>query len=186
MNPGEYFSDHYINDLRLFAGGSDMPTHGPFGLLCGLTIGMIFEPNKIGEYSDPVGFLCSLYALNLLNQGIYTYFPEYHSRWLSRVAPFVDVRTCYAGHGGFYNHPDAIIRFARNPSYIPRAKPMPIDDQLGSYVSFFLNRYLPDLMTQGSHGTTIEGDHHFTSSALTNRLMRDPDCTELQLMHISY
>ena len=38
MNPGEYFSNHYINDLRLFADGSDTPSHGPFGLLCGLTI----------------------------------------------------------------------------------------------------------------------------------------------------
>ena len=173
MLPSEYLPTQYLHDLSIFNGGKELPEHGPFWMLCGMTIGNLFEPEKRFLFTNPSGFLCSLYALNLLNQGIYTYFPDLLNQWSSKVIPFVDIRGCHSGHGGFTHAPNSILTFSRNPSYIPRARPIELDKDIMDYTQYFFFAYLPTIF-DGQEGRSLE------PSILLDYLKSDPSCLELQ------
>jgi hypothetical protein len=167
--PSLYFPDQYLNDLRAFNQGMEVPEHGPFWKLCGMTAGNLFEPEKVKHFGSPSDFLCCLYFLNLLNQGIYTYYRERHSDWLNICAPFVDILGCSYGHGGWTHSPDSILRFARNPSYIPRAQPVEItSEQLRSYTQFFFFEYLESIFA-------TQHQQLFNSGELLKQLQVDAD-----------
>jgi hypothetical protein len=171
MNAVKYFPDRYRADLQFFAEG-DIPHHGPFWMLCGMTLGRVFEPGNIDKYTDPACFLCVLYELNLLNQGIYTYFPEDHPLWIATCEPFPDIRGCSYGHGGFTHAPASILRFSDDPRYIPGARPIPISHQkLCEFTDFFVRNYLPVVCEQSPFRA-------LTSLALVERLVSDGDCPE--------
>ena len=87
MKQNDYFPAQYLADLAVFA-DQRVPQHGPFSSLCAWTLSRLFEPGSIKKYVAPVAFLCVLYNLNLLNQGIHTYFQQDHHCWLKVCAPF--------------------------------------------------------------------------------------------------
>lgn len=172
MSPKTYFPSQYLLDLATFANSQAVPSSGPFWMLCGMTAGNLFEPDKRRQFIGPTEFLCCSYALNLLDQGIYQYFPHLHKAWRSHVAPFVDIRGCHHGHGGWTHRPSSIIVFAEDPSYIPRAKPIEIRADLPSYITYFLYEYAPSILSSATADS-------FDPSMLLRQLQLDPDCIEL-------
>ena len=171
MNAVKYFPDCYRADLRFFAEGGILH-RGPFRALCGMTLERVFEPGNIDKYSDPACFLCVLYELNLLNQGIHAYFPEDHPRWITTCEPFPDIRGCSYGHGGFTHAPASILRFSDDPSYIPGARPIHISrERLREFTDFFVRNYL-SVVCEQSHFRAL------TPLALVERLVSDGDCPE--------
>ena len=172
MSPIEYFPALYRCDLAVFAGSAEIPLHGPFGALCGMTVGNLFEPAKRNAFKSASGFLCTQYALNLLDQAVYTYHPSLLSTWRLRVDPFVDIRGCHAGHGGWTHQPRSVLAFARRPSHVPRAQPVELEDELPAYVRFFFFDYLPSVLDAANHESISPTD-------LLGALQRDPDCNEI-------
>jgi hypothetical protein len=174
-SPHDYFPLAYCEDLKAFSGASKVPSHGPFGLLCGRTMGALFEPANRDKYRSATGFLCTLYCLNLLHQGIYTHFPSAFNVWAIRVAPFVDARGCTHAHGGWNGLPNAILAFAQDPSYIPSAVPVHIENSdLSQYLSYFLFEYLPTVLP------SYESMHLVDPTELLSRLRGDDDCAEIR------
>ena len=170
MNPSSYFPEHYRADLRVFAGNT-VPAHGSFGVLCGMTLGNVFEPGRREQYVGPEDFLCALYYLNVLSQGIYTYFPMDHAAWLANSESFPDVRACNHHHGGV-SKPGDILRFARHPEYVTGAQALDLPVQLlCSYRDFFMQTYIPDRCTRGLFT-------ELNARALLERLRQDADCPE--------
>ena len=145
MSPQEYFPSIYRDDLRIFADWKNLtiPDYGPFDQLCGWTVGALFEPTQRIKYASPSDFICCLYALNLLNQSLYSMHGDYYYEWCAKSEPFIDSRGCKSGHGGFTSAPNSILRFARDPSYVPRATQVDIsNEQIMIYLDYFCAEYL--------------------------------------------
>lgn len=168
MQPNVYFPAKYHTDLRVFSNG-EVPTHGPFWMLCGWTLGGFLEPGRIKQYDSPEGFLCSIYQLNLLHQGIYTYFREDYPKWTALCEPFPDLRGCHSHHGGV-SSPASLINFVKNPSYTLGSKPLYLTDELLlEFTDYFFHHYLRSLCQKGKFV-------HLSSDGLAARLRGDPDC----------
>ena len=173
MVPIEYFPKHYLDDLKKFDENPEIPSHGPFSLLCGMTMGNLFSPSRRGTYSSPTDFLCCLYSLNLVNQGIYTYNRNLHGYWSQYSVPFLDCRGCSHGHGGWTNTPNSILRFSEDPSFVTNAQPIEIPDyHLASYINYFVREYLPSIFERNNVFKIDIED-------LFGKLKTDPNCSEL-------
>ena len=165
-----YIQNDYLNDLRVFD-GDDIPQHGSFGMLCGMTMGKLFEPQNCSRFTNPSYFLCCLYELNLINQGIYTFRRDLHFEWQESSLPFLDCRGCDSGHGGWLCRPNAILTFAADPSYVPRATPVEISNELlKDFTKYFFEHYLVDVFDQ----TTLN------SNEFLARIIGDSSCPEVQ------
>ena len=176
MSPQEYFPSIYRNDLRVFSEWKSLtiPDYGPFDQLCGWTVGALFEPTQRIKYASPSDFICCLYALNLLNQSLYSMHSDYYYEWCAKSEPFIDSRGCKSGHGGFTSAPNSILRFARDPSYVPRATPVEIsNDQIQSYIRYFFNEYLNQKILSESFRK-----EDFVK--FIEMLESDPDCDKLK------
>jgi hypothetical protein len=175
MEPATYFYQHYGDDLKVFA-EDRVPLHGPFEGLCGMTLGRVFEPEYRKRYAAPDHFLCVVYFLNVLYQGVHAYFRSDYALWTSLSEPFPDVRnTC--GHGGV-SKPVDILRFARDPGYVPRATPLDLPKSLlAAYQGFFRHTYVPRLCELGRSGGGFEA---LNPGALWERLSEDLDTPEWQ------
>jgi len=172
VKPAAYFRQHYRSDLSVYSGTVVVPKHGPYWMLCGMTLGNVFEPGRPELFASAAGFLCTAYTLNLLNQGIYRYFRDDHLVWLATCPPFVDTRGCYSGHGGVTHTPNSIIRFAHDPSYIPGAMPIPLTKELlRKFGTFFIHDYLSEVRMRASFRT-------LTPTDLVNCLRSDASCPE--------
>lgn len=172
MKPAEYFPVHYQADLLIFGDGR-IPLHGPFLSLCGMTLSRLLEPDSIKKYIDPAAFLCVLYGLNLLNQGIHMYCREDHRRWLEVSAPFPNSRGCLY-HGNVTSSPSSVLKFAREPNGIRGGQPIDVPvERLNQFTEFFFRDYLPGLC-QGESFLTL------TSEKLAARLSADPGCPEFR------
>ena len=172
MKPEEYFPRHYSEDIRVFAIW-DVPPHGPFGVLCGWTLGRLFESGQPEKYADPEGFLCMLWLLNLAHQGIYTYFPIAYRRWLFFSEPFPNLRACVSFHGGL-STPGSLLLFARSPDYIPGAKPLELDDRrVRAFYQFFFDQYVGKFAQDACEGIP------FSLAELLTKLRNDPHCPEV-------
>ena len=170
MSPAEYFPDHYRIDLHVSTKGT-VPDHGPYWMLCGMTLGRLFEQGQPEKYTDPVAFLYTLYELNLIHQGIYKYFRGDYLHWLDVCEPFPDLRGCPSHHGGIFT-PDSLIHFAKDPSCVPRAKPLDLQDEIGrEFARFFLGTYLKNLCELAPFS-------RFTPSELVEHLRTDTSCAE--------
>ncbi len=170
MQSNIYFPERYRADLRIFS-NCEVPKHGPFWMLCGWTLGGLLEPGCVERYASPEGFLCSIYHLNLLHQGIYTYFREDYAKWIALCESFPDLRGCHSYHGGVRS-PASLINFAKRPSYIPGAKPLSLTDELlMEFNDYFFHQYLRALCQQ-------EKFIHLSSDGLAARLREDPACRE--------
>lgn len=170
MHPAEYFPKSYRSDLQVFTKGA-IPDHGPYWMLCGMTLGRLFEQGQPERYADPVAFLYVLYELNLIHQGIYKYFRGDYPRWLEVSDPFPDLRGCPSHHGGVFT-PDSLIRFAKDPSYVPRAKSLDFQDEQGQeFTCFFFGTYLRNLCESAPFS-------RFMSSELVELLKADPHCVK--------
>jgi hypothetical protein len=147
--PQNYFPQQYLGDLGTFCQGHSVPPHGPFWMLCGMTMGNLFEPQNRELFTNPADFLCCLYGLNRINEVIYNHFCHLHAYWCSKSAPFVDCTGCDHYHGGWLGNPDSILQFAQDPSYIPRARPVKIpEDRLQDFTQFFFFEYLPSIFSK--------------------------------------
>ena len=145
MSPQKYFPSIYRDDLRIFAGWKNLtiPDYGPFDQLCGWTVGALFEPTQRIKYASPSDFICCLYVLNLINQSLYSMHSDYYYEWCAKSEPFINSRGCKSGHGGFTSAPNSILRFAKDPSYVPRATPVAIsNEQIMIYLDYFCAEYL--------------------------------------------
>lgn len=170
MKPDEYFLSFYRADVRVFA-KEDVPFHGPFWMLCGRTLGRLFEPGQPEKYADPEGFLCMLWLLNLAHQGIYTYFPSSYWCWRAFCEPFPDLRACAYYHGGIFT-PGHLLSFAKDPSYVPRARSFDLEDnKVRAYFYYFFDEYLGRLAHLDPTG--------FSPSGLLDKLRNDPASTEV-------
>jgi hypothetical protein len=168
-----YFPLSYRSDLLVFA-EKDVPAHGPFGCLCGMTLGRVLEPSRPERYANAEDFLCTLYYLNLFHQGIHEYFSADHTNWLAHTESFPDIRACTYHHGGV-SKPGDIIRFARSPQYIPGAQSLRLPDQLlHEYATFFLREFVPGLCGRLQFRT-------LSANALREHLIHDRDCSEFSL-----
>lgn len=173
MEPNEYFPGSYRDDVRAFA-KTNVPAHGPFWMLCGRTLGRLFDPGQPEKYVDPEGFVCMLWLLNLAHQGIYTYFPQVYWQWMSFSESFPDLRGCPFYHGNLLT-PGSLLRFARDPGYIPHAKPLELDEKrVRAFFNFFFNDYL-----SGLNGQYPPGVRRFSPTELLAHLRNDPSCTEV-------
>lgn len=140
-------------------------------MLCGMTLGRLFQPGAPNKYADPAGFLCVLYELNLMHQGVYTYFPDDHHRWVSLSEPFPDLRGCPSHHGGVAT-PGSLLRFAEDPSYIPGAESILLQlERVQDFTHLLFQVYLPTL-------EQIADFAALSSSRLLTRLRADPDASE--------
>ena len=173
MEPHEYFPRHYRNDVHLFA-ETDVPPHGPFGLLCGWTLERLFAPGQPEKYADPEGFLCMLWLLNLAHQGMYTYFFNAYRRWLEFCEPFPDLRACPSHHGGLFT-PGHLLRYALVYRSMPGAITLELHEKrVHAFFNFFFNQYLGTLSQQGPYRTL-----RFSPMDLLAKLRADPDCAEV-------
>ena len=165
----DYIHNDYLRDLGRFY-GDGMPSHGSFGMLCGMTMTHLFAPKNRMKFISPEDFLCCLYALNLINQGLHVYYPEIHDEWLSKCLPFIDNRGCSAAHGGWTSEPYSILRIAKDPSNISKAKPVEIrHENLKGYIEYFMNDSFGDIFDTQS----------FNSQELIKKLKTDPSCYEI-------
>jgi hypothetical protein len=140
-------------------------------MLCGMTLGRVFEPGQPQRYADPAGFLCALYYLNLINQGVHSYFRADHPRWTTLCEPFPDLRGCSVHHGGV-SSPGEIIRFAKSPFYVTGAEPISVSEGLlRAYAVVFFRVYVPAICAR-------ERFELLSANALTRKLQSDPDCPE--------
>ncbi len=169
--PLNYISQHYLNDLRVFH-GEDIPQHGSFGMLCGMTMGKLFEPQCRVKFTSPSDFLCCLYELNLIYRGISRYYGNLRTDWIISNPPFIDCGGCSSGHGGWLRgQPNSILRFARDPSYVSGAQPVEItNEQLKGYTQYFL----------GDHLTKIFAREILDPDELLARLIEDPSSSEVR------
>ena len=175
MDAFSYFPVHYRSDLLVFA-EQDIPSSGPFWMLCGMTLGRVFEPGRPERYADPSGFLSVLYYLNLISQGVHTYFRADHGQWLALSEPFADVRGCPSHHGGV-SKPGSIIHFAKSPDYVSGAEPICLEDELlRGYAMLFFQSYIPGVCAK-AHFAALE------SKALAQHLLRDPGCPEFAVYY---
>lgn len=169
-----YSHEHYRHDLSVFCSRAikdiEVPEHGPFWMLCGMTMGCLYDPQNRDSFMSPSDFLCYLYELNIINQGIYTYYPTLHFEWCQSSLPFINSRGCSYGHGGWTSRPNAILHFAENPSYISGAKPVDISrNQLVNYTNSFFFDYLPNTLSR----------RILNPEELLAHLKEDPDCGEV-------
>ena len=68
---------------------------------------------------------------------------DYYYEWCAKSEPFINSRGCKSGHGGFTSAPNSILRFAKDPSYVPRATPVAIsNEQIMIYLDYFCAEYL--------------------------------------------
>ncbi|MGQ0652374.1 MAG: hypothetical protein ACT4P4_08930 [Betaproteobacteria bacterium] len=135
-----------------------------------MTLTRLFMPGQAVKYTNTAAFISTIYLLNLLNQGIYSYFRNDHHRWLSTVEPFPDIRGCCHAHGGVGHVPGTLLTFASNPSYIPGAVPIRIPRELfAELADFLVFTYLPN--------TCMSAD--LTPQRLIQRLIDDAECVEL-------
>lgn len=172
MKPTDYFPAQYLADLVVFT-DRRVPQHGPFSSLCGWALSGLFAPANIKKYVDPAAFLCVLYNLNLLNQGIHTYFQQVHHCWLKVCAPFPDSRGC-TYHGGVTSAPSSVLEFALDPSYIAGAQPIEVPKNvLAKFTKFFLSIYLTQLCE-------TERFLALSPRRLIDRLSTDADCPEFR------
>lgn len=159
--------EHYRSDLAVFCEAVEAPPEsGPFYTLCGLTMENLFRKHE--RFADPVGFMCVQYVLNLLDQGIHTCFPEFKDEWRHESPPFLDLRACHSGHGGFSRSPGSIVWFVRNRWELPEAATINWDQCIGLYLQFFFEQYLPEVLP----GLDV--------ARLLKELIGDPDCFELR------
>jgi hypothetical protein len=152
-----------------------------------MTLGRLFEPERRATFVSPSDFLCCQYYLNILHQGIYTYYREHHAMWRLGGIAFLDLRGCKYGHGGFNTGPAAILRFARDPSYVPDAQPIEIArKQLKQYMQYFFFDYVPSVYRCEFLQLQPAGACHAGLASpidpreLLRRLSDDPDCLELR------
>ena len=141
--------------------------------LCGWTFGGLFEPKQIVQFVDPVAFLCVLYELNLLNQGINSYFTEGYE-WQTISEPFPDIRGCMTYHGGITHKPNSILEFAARSGYIPGMKPVIVPlAKLREFTQHFIHGYLGDVCR-------VRHFSNLTPDKLIVKLVDDPDCPEFR------
>lgn len=161
MKPSEYFPQLYLDDLATFGG---------YGF-CGMTMESIFKPKHREEYICVEDFINSVYQLNLMGQGIYTYFPTDFRRWRNIVAKYPDCR-CSAFHGGV-NTPDSILDYIESQSSFV-IESIEIDNNaLQLYSKHFFFDYLKELDEKANFRT-------LTPEGLINRLKRDYDCSRFR------
>ncbi len=170
MRPSEYFPYLYLKDLRVFM-GERVIGNGPQWMLCGWTMARIFEPQMRVKYKGIEEFVTVLYELNLINQGIHAHFNEDFGTWCVASISFPDCLACPSFHGGV-SLPNSILRFTKNPSNIPQARPVNLDmKMLKDYTHYFFKDYLRKL----------EGTANFkcvTSVKVIEKLRNDHDCFE--------
>lgn len=165
--PEEYIVHYYLDDLAVFYQGDDMPTSGPFGLICGYTVSVFDYPQKINLFKSPLHFLLTTYCLNLLNQGIFSYFRSAISEWSQDSLPFMDCR-CEHRHGGFY-YPGSILRYACESDSICKKNQMDIENATQIYLAFFILNYLPNI---------ISAAPNFSLRKFVELLLQDRNCSE--------
>lgn len=175
MTPEEYFPELYRHDVEIFWRGSEHPSRGPWGLLCGRTLSWLLGPGEREKYIDPEYFLYALWLLNLSYQKILSYTSgDRHWKWLSFGESFPDLCGCHFAHGNVTT-PDSLLRFARDPSYIPRAKPLELHEaRARAFVHFFFHQYLSRFKLPNP-----DGGQGFSSAEMLERLRNDPGCPEL-------
>ncbi|MEE4174500.1 MAG: hypothetical protein V2I57_09650 [Xanthomonadales bacterium] len=129
-------------------------------------------------------FAATTAELNLLNQGIYTYFPEDHRAWLDVTPPFVDLRTACGVHVPPFWRPDSVVRAVRFAAVQLRSEGArmtrlemyrihtEVDRRLSEvvrhYAEFFLQDYLPAVLT-------LADFRRLTTEGLLTCLRDDPD-----------
>lgn len=167
-----YLHKDYLQDLSVFCQGKEIPQYGPFWMLCGMTMGKLFEPENRTNFNSPANFICYLYGLNLIDQGVHYYYPSLLADWRLSSLPFLDSRGCNQGHGGWAGKPNSILHFAKDPSYISRAQPIDIPNELlKSYIKYFLFSYLSSIFDKRT----------LNPEELLARLRSDPDCEEVRV-----
>ena len=150
MKTDEYFPQIYRQDLRQFCINLQgvVPKAGPFFMLCGRTISALLAPECREKFASPSDFLCCLYCLNLVGQGLHSRHEKNYWEWAGNAEPYLDCRACTSYHGYFLGPPNAILQTARNPMHVSGAQSVDIPAELISkYLQFFLPNYLPALMS---------------------------------------
>lgn len=175
MTPEEYFPELYRQDVEVFWRGMEHPSRGPWWMLCGRTLERLLGPGEREKYIDPELFLYALWLLSLTQQNIRMYSSgDCYEQWILLSESFPDLRGCHYAHGNV-NSPDSLLQFARDPSYIPRAKPLMLDEaRARAFVHFFFHQYLGQLMQPDP-----DSGRAFSPAEMLERLRNDPGCPEL-------
>lgn len=185
MPPSEYFPSHYLIDFDLFTDNAKSSVSHGKAAACGMTLGRLFESGWRARFISPEDFLCCQYELNLLHQGIYTYFRDVYPHWVIQSHYFAHTRECKSGHGGFTSKPNSILHFARDPSYVPNAQPIELTgNRIREYTHFFFFDYLPAVF-RGTYlplrlcSYSIGRSQPIRPEELLQILKNDPDCREI-------
>jgi hypothetical protein len=156
----DYFEQHYRTDFEQFGADS----------LCGANLAEIMRPDRRARFTGLAEFILCQFALNLLNQAIYTHLSQHRSAWRSFTAPFGNTLFCFSGHGMASHAPDSILRFAQSPMTGSLAAPISFSrEQLADYSRYFFRDYV-------SHFADTLGDPSFTVDTFTLAISHDFDC----------
>ncbi len=147
-SPADYFPTGYLQDVK---------TIGYAGTLCSMVIQKI-DKGKI-ELQDPQAYLSTAYSMLVIDQGLYTYCPDSHFRWVSQAPKIPNYSGCSMRHGGMIL-PRDILRFVK-------LQP----DRQNSFLEYFFNVYLPII------GISTED-----LIRLKEKLKQDKDCLEIKAL----
>jgi len=172
----QYLNVDYPGDLAVFR-GSFPPRHGIAGLICGWTIDNLLAEDRVSGYTSPDRFLCVQYAMNLLNQAIWSYFRTAHLRWINSCAPFLTSR-CAMAHGGIHS-PESILKYAAKPWAREHVRIEISESLLDETERFFIPAYVESLpgMRRVFHLGLISGN------ALLQHILADKDCCGFAVRH---
>jgi len=164
-----YFQNAYFEDVAEF-GGRKALVNGIAGLICGANIDNLLAPERIKRYRDPERFLCVQYAMNLLDQAIWTYFRKSHPKWLVSCAPFFTSR-CSMCHGGIHS-PESLLLYAANPVTKEHVRLEIPASLLQEVEEFFIPAYIESLprMRRLLDSELISGP------AILQHILEDKDC----------
>ena len=159
--PADYLEQHYAVDFQVF--GSDA--------MCGFSLSDSLRPPKRVRYRALPEFVVCQFALNLLNQAIYTHAGSFVSAWHHFSVPFADTHGCWSGHGLGSHVPYFILRFAQQPFAAADTVPVRLAwDIIRAYTTFFLDDYV-------SRFVRTEVGTGFPREAFLQAVAGDCDCT---------
>ncbi|MCU7804197.1 MAG: hypothetical protein KZQ96_13450 [Candidatus Thiodiazotropha sp. (ex Lucinoma borealis)] len=168
MEPNDYFPALYLEDLK--GAYSELPNgSGPIEICGGIFFDNLCRPDAWTKLISPISFICCLYTLNLIHQGIYSHRYVVYNQWIERCVPFLRSTCVY--HGGViypYDHIEYVeamlLKYANNTKLIDRSI-------ISKYAKYMFYSYLPSLQL-----------NPFRVEFLIEYLTKDTDCQEVNAL----
>ncbi|MCG7930896.1 MAG: hypothetical protein N0E44_12670 [Candidatus Thiodiazotropha lotti] len=168
MEPTKYFPKYYEKDIEIFYQYNDaadeLPTVG-----CNKGLWSVFRSGLFSKVSHPTDFVCCLYCLNLLHQGIYNYLPGLYDKWCKVSAPFLNVQPSCGASCSIHLPIQLLHQLNLNYKNIDDSYRSCSSQQLSKYTQYFLYEYLKIITNSITKSVN-----------LAVKLSEDSDCDEVR------